>query len=80
MDLLQPQIETSVTEKDGTIEIQISADCFAPFVWLEIEDDVIFSDNCFDLTSEETKQSAYERKMFCLERCLAQIMCEKHLR
>ena len=26
-----------------------------PFVWLEIEDDVIFSDNCFDLTSEETK-------------------------
>ena len=55
MDLLQPQIETSVTEKDGTIEIQISADCFAPFVWLEIEDDVIFSDNCFDLTSEETK-------------------------
>ena len=54
-DLLQPQIETSVTEKDGTIEIQISADCFAPFVWLEIEDDVIFSDNCFDLTSEETK-------------------------
>lgn len=59
MDLLQPQIETSVTEKDGTIEIQISADCFAPFVWLEIED---------------------ERKMFCLERCLAQIMCEKHLR
>ena len=46
MDLLQPQIETSVTEKDGTIEIQISADCFTPFVWLEIEDDVIFSDNC----------------------------------
>ena len=55
MDLLQPQIETSVTVKDGTIEIQISADCFAPFVWLEIEDDVIFSDNCFNLTSEETK-------------------------
>ena len=54
-DLLQSQIETSVTEKDGTIEIQISADCFAPFVWLEIEDDVIFSDNCFNLTSEETK-------------------------
>ena len=24
-------------------------------LWLEIEDDVIFSDNCFDLTSEETK-------------------------
>ena len=24
MDLLQPQIETSVTEKDGTIEIPVS--------------------------------------------------------
>ena len=61
MDLLQPQIETSVTENDGTIEIQISADCFAPFVWLETEEDVIFSDNCFDLTSEETK-TIYIRK------------------
>ena len=61
MDLLQPQIETSVTENDGTIAIQISADCFAPFIWLETGEDVIFSDNCFDLTSEETK-TIYIRK------------------
>ena len=56
MELMQPQIETEVTEAgDGTIEINLSTDCFAPFVWLEIADDVIFSDNCFDLTSDQTK-------------------------
>ena len=55
MELMQPQIEAEVTEKDGTIAISLSTDCFAPFVWLEIGEDVIFSDNCFDLTSEETK-------------------------
>jgi beta-mannosidase len=53
--LMQPQIEADVTEENGTIAISLSTDCFAPFVWLEIGEDVIFSDNCFDLTSEETK-------------------------
>ncbi len=55
MELMQPQIEADVTEENGTIAISLSTDCFAPFVWLEIGEDVIFSDNCFDLTSEETK-------------------------
>lgn len=55
MELMQPQIEADVTEKDGTIAISLSTDCFAPFVWIETGEDVIFSDNCFDLTSEETK-------------------------
>ena len=59
MDLLQSQIETSVTITSSpgftNTRIVLQTDCFAPFVWLEIEDDVIFSDNCFNLTSEETK-------------------------
>ncbi len=56
MELMQPQIETEVSEiEDGTIVVNLSTDCFAPFVWLEIGDDVIFSDNCFALTSDETK-------------------------
>lgn len=56
MELLQPEIEVQTAKDGDAIVIRLSADCFAPFVWLELEDDVIFSDNCFFLTSEETKE------------------------
>ncbi len=62
MELMQPQIEADVTEENGTIAISLSTDCFAPFVWLEIGEDVIFSDNCFDLTSEESKTVFIKRE------------------
>lgn len=54
LELAQPGLEIRTEETDGEIAVSISTDRFAPFVWLELpEEDVIFSDNCFALTSED---------------------------
>lgn len=54
LELPQPRLETEIVQEESGICIYVGTDCFAPFVWLELTDeDVIFSDNCFWLTSEE---------------------------
>jgi beta-mannosidase len=51
-----PQLEFSVTEEADTFSLLITSKAFAKFVALELEsDDVIFSDNYFDLSADKEK-------------------------
>lgn len=56
LELQKPNVEVTVSQEADDISIQIASDCFTPFVWLELGDeDVIFDDNCFTITSDEPR-------------------------
>jgi len=56
LQLANPELRTTVREADrGLVEIEVTAQRLARFVWLELEgSDVIFSDNYFDLPAGRT--------------------------
>ena len=50
LDLKKPDISVEVRETEGSWEIVLSSDVYAPFVMLDLKDaDAIFSDNAFSL-------------------------------
>ena len=51
LNLLRPEISTTVTEEEEEFVITLESNVFTPFVMLDVKDaDVIFSDNVIDLT------------------------------
>jgi len=55
LKLADPELHTTVREKEGGFEIEITARRVARFVWLALEGaDVVFSDNYFDLPAGRT--------------------------
>jgi len=55
LKLAAPELRTIVREKDGDLEIEITAQRLARFVWLTLEDtDIVLSDNYFDLPAGRT--------------------------
>jgi beta-mannosidase len=55
LELADPALSATVREAAGGIEIDVSAEQLARFVWLELDGaDVIFSDNYFDLPAGRT--------------------------
>lgn len=49
-----PDIQISVSEVDECYKIELSSDVYTPFVWLDLkEQDVHFSDNCFNISGRE---------------------------
>ena len=57
LELQQPNIQKHVRKSENGWEVTLYADCFAPFVWLDLKDgDGEFSDNWFSLNGRETKK------------------------
>lgn len=63
MKLQKPTIRTQVTEQEKYFEILLQSDVYAPFVNLDFADaDVIFNDNCINLTSADARILRVEKK------------------
>ncbi len=55
LKLADPELHYTVTETDGGIEVQVTSQRLARFVWLELAgNDALFSDNYFDLPAGRT--------------------------
>ena len=51
----EPDLNWTLTEQNGTVEINLTSKAFARFVWLEAKGaDTVFSDNFFDLPANWT--------------------------
>lgn len=56
LNLSRPEIALAISETEECYKIQLTAASFAPFIQLDFkEEDVIFSDNFFSITSKEEK-------------------------
>ncbi len=56
LSLRDPKLKTAIMEKHEVYEIKVTATAFAKFVALDLaEDDVVFSDNYFDLDPGQTR-------------------------
>lgn len=54
LHIKRPNIRAVVTEMDDCYKIELSSDVYTPFVWLDLkENDVRFSDNCFNISGRE---------------------------
>ena len=62
MKLKKPTIRTAVTEADKYYEITLTSDVYAPFIMMDFADaDVIFADNCINLTGQEPRTIRLEK-------------------
>jgi beta-mannosidase len=65
--LQNPRLQTAITEKNDVYEIRVTSSSFAKFVALDLaEDDVIFSDNYFDLDAGQTRAIAVPKQTLSL--------------
>jgi len=63
MKLVKPTVQAQVTEQEKYFEITLHTDVYAPFVDLDFADaDVIFSDNCINLTSGDARTIRVEKQ------------------
>ena len=66
LSLPKPYLNITTTERDGAVELTVSTDVFAKWVWIEAEGEKTegrFSDNFFDLDPGETRTITYSAPM-----------------
>jgi beta-mannosidase len=72
--LQNPRLQTAITEKNDVYEILVTASSFAKFVALDLaEDDVIFSDNYFDLDAGQTRAITVPKQTLSLNELQRQL-------
>ncbi|MDZ7361360.1 MAG: glycoside hydrolase family 2 protein [candidate division KSB1 bacterium] len=74
LHLQNPHLQIAVTEKNDVHEIRVTASSFAKFVALDLEeDDVIFSDNYFDLDAGQTRAVTVPKRELSLNELRRQL-------
>lgn len=62
MKLKNPDIQVTVTESEKYYEVALTSDVYAPFVMMDFVDaDVIFADNCINLTGQKSRTIRLEK-------------------
>ncbi len=72
--LQNPRLQTAITEKNDFYEIRVMASSFAKFIALDLaKDDIIFSDNYFDLDAGQTRAVTVPKQKLSLNELQRQL-------
>lgn len=76
-----PEYQTVVTEEDRVYRIHITSDVYASYVELYLEDeDVVFDDNYFDITSEDGVEVTVEKEELKNHLTAEELLAKLHIR